>query len=371
MKRHNCKRGKFLVFLMAAFNVVVSYIISHYAGDITKTLVGMGILLVVDFLLIFVFGIFPSIYGGSDDSSLKQDIDTLLNSVERVTQSGFSEKVDVIADNEIGQLAAAFNLLIDKISELVKESEQLAGDSSNTSATLEDITDRTTTVMQDVNYTLQSLSANTQELNQNFAKISDGVRNMNDLTTGGINELTNFESRMSQILTDSNSASERINGLSATTKEMTDFIDVISDIASQTNLLALNAAIEAARAGEYGKGFAVVASEVRKLAVNTQNALQDISEIIDSFTEETQETAKIIFESNKQIEDGSKILDETSKTFNTISDNIGEIVDIIDDSEDVSSQIASDSADISESMRIQTDSIAEIASLLNNELAES
>lgn len=382
MKKRNCKRGKFLVFLLAAFNVAAGYIISHYVGDFRKSLAGIGILLIVDFLLIFVLGIFPSIYGSRDDSpSLKHDIDALLSSVDKITEGGFSDKVDIVADNEVGQLAAAFNFLLENVIKFVKELDQLSDESSNTSRKLEDITDRTSQVMQEVNYTLHSLSTNTQDLNQNFVKISDGARDVNVLTASGISDLTNFESKMGQILTDANSASERISGLSATAQEMTDFIDVISDIASQTNLLALNAAIEAARAGQYGKGFAVVASEVRKLAVNTQNALQDISEIIDSFTEETKETARVILENNKQIEDGSKILDETSKTFNTISDNIGEIVEIIDESAQASSQIASSSVEISDSMGIQTESIAEIASLsrdlsamsseLKTQLAES
>ncbi len=71
-------------------------------------------------------------------------------------------------------------------------------------------------------------------------------------------------------------------------------ISLISNIAEQTDMLSLNASIEAARAGDAGRGFSVVAEEIRRLADQTQEAVEDIQKIILELGRETQNTTRSV-----------------------------------------------------------------------------
>ncbi|MGF1579632.1 MAG: PAS domain-containing methyl-accepting chemotaxis protein [Gemmataceae bacterium] len=94
-------------------------------------------------------------------------------------------------------------------------------------------------------------------------------------------------------------------------EQITDIIQVISEIASQTNLLALNAAIEAARAGEHGLGFAVVADEVRKLAERSSEAAKEITLLIKESSRRVSEGAQL---SEKVGESLTGIVDAVDRT---------------------------------------------------------
>ena len=77
-------------------------------------------------------------------------------------------------------------------------------------------------------------------------------------------------------------ASANVDRLKESSAAIGNVVNLIAQIARQTTLLALNSTIEAARAGTAGRGFAVVASEVKALAVQTQDATEEIKKKIDA-----------------------------------------------------------------------------------------
>ena len=110
---------------------------------------------------------------------------------------------------------------------------------------------------------------------------------------------------------------EVVTSLVSKSKDISQVINIIQEIAFQTNILSLNAAVEAATAGEAGRGFAVVAAEVRNLASRSAEAAKEIKTIVENATTKANHGKQIA----GNMIDGYKQLNQNiTHTINLISD---------------------------------------------------
>ncbi|MCP9629340.1 methyl-accepting chemotaxis protein [Rhodopseudomonas palustris] len=91
-----------------------------------------------------------------------------------------------------------------------------------------------------------------------------------------------------------NEATANVERLRDSSAAIGNVVNLIAQIARQTTLLALNSTIEAARAGAAGRGFAVVATEVKALAVQTQEATEEIKRKIDALQRDASSSADAV-----------------------------------------------------------------------------
>lgn len=161
--------------------------------------------------------------------------------------------------------------------------------------------------------TVEELASTVNEIRNAVVKNAENAREAHRNAEDASVAVTEGSAKMQELL-------KAMDDISKSTNEILKFNKVIEDIAFQTNILALNASVEAARAGEAGKGFAVVASEVKNLAVKSQEASHQTSNVIQSCVqsvregvEKTQQTASVfttIAEKSALIGEGLNVISE-------------------------------------------------------------
>ena len=144
-------------------------------------------------------------------------------------------------------------------------------------------------------------------------------------------------------------AEQTIQSLSQSVGRISEFTNMISDIAAQTNLLALNATIEAARAGAAGKGFAVVATEVKTLATQAAKATEEITRQINEVRAITQVAVNAVSEVGAQIAHIDEIsasvaaaIEEEASATGEISRNVTETANAAQEVSSRIEQVATD-----------------------------
>ncbi|RXJ01627.1 hypothetical protein DS745_09095 [Anaerobacillus alkaliphilus] len=176
--------------------------------------------------------------------------------------------------------------------------------------------------------------------------------------------------QMESIYQSASETSGVINDLDHNSKEINEFVAVITSIADQTNLLALNAAIEAARAGEHGRGFSIVADEVRKLAEQSKKSASKIANLIEIVQAGTSRAVQVMNNGANEVHKGLTLVKETGQIFHMILESVEGVNSEIQEVSAISEEMAASVEQVNATLE-EVASISQKAAISTSEVAAS
>lgn len=243
-----------------------------------------------------------------------------------------SSRLPVTSRDEIGHLAANFNLFVDHMNDLVAHIRNQADDLQKNARSMAEnaqVSVRESGSQQQqismVAQAMNEMTNATQEIAHHAEHTADSVRESVASSVEGKVQVDKTRDSIVVLAEKVEQAGSVISNLNKNAQDISGILATIQGIAEQTNLLALNAAIEAARAGEQGRGFAVVADEVRVLSQRTHASTEEIQSMIGALQSTAQNAVSIMDDSRRLATGSVDNADNASKALENINNVVGTI----------------------------------------------
>ncbi|MGI1659851.1 MAG: methyl-accepting chemotaxis protein [Desulfitobacterium sp.] len=294
----------------------------------------------------------------------------VLNSIneiqETMSKAGLGDLTVVApvkSNDEFGDLSAAFNVMITRLSEVVKHVREMTENLAATSEELAATSEEASAAVAEVSESMQNVAAESDTGAKSIVEASQVLLELSSLTQIAKNQsqaaavnsqqtmktaeqgkytVDDAVNRMATIRSKTIETEELMLQLNELSKQIDSITGTITGLADQTNLLALNAAIEAARAGESGRGFAVVAEEVRKLAEQSTQGAHDVAGLVQKVLLGVEDVVQATQITRQEVESGVQVMNQAGDALNNIYGAVKKTAEDVQSSVEVTdSEVAS------------------------------
>lgn len=318
-----------------------------FAGEpssgIEEYINGKMIQIILVILVILILGGFDIIYFARRFASAFEQEEAIIGELAEGNLNVQVEEKLLKRGDELGNIAKAIRNLIQTLSGIINSIQQTSSELMQSGQSLDEMAEHVNANAAEISKAVEDISVGAVSQAEEIETASGQIMDMGHVIENIVEDVDKLHSTSVTMKQAGDTSAEIMHHLVASTnrtdkaiqkigrqiyatnesaQKIREAVDIISSIASQTSLLSLNASIEAARAGEFGKGFAVVASEIQKLADESSNSAQTITDVINSLLADSEMTVEIMKEVEEIIKDQREKLNATQSQFVNVTAGI-------------------------------------------------
>ncbi|WP_235960630.1 methyl-accepting chemotaxis protein [Paenibacillus silvestris] len=309
----------------------------------------------------------------------------LRNLMQQGAKGNLTVRANYTTQDEIGQLGASFDVMMQQITTLVQQTSSSAQAVFETAQELTNSSKVTATAAREIAVATDEISNGAGglatesergnelthhigiqmkqviEANLEMGTAAADVQSSSEQGTKYMSELiskTNLTEEMIRSMVD------KVDNLKDSTRSIRKILDVLNNMTKQTNILSLNATIEAARAGAAGKGFMVVADEIRKLADQSRQSIDVVGQITETIQKEIDETVKVLSTATPIFKEQILAVKEADIIFKQVTNHMGGFIEQL-------STVSDSISTLEQSQVVLSDAMTNVSAVAEESLATS